>query len=91
LPFQLAAPSPDLALFSEAEQSLQGQFDGFALGFQAGCAKRIPHQLIVDHDIGSHSCISLTPSVHIGGYLAGCPSESAPSLPRLSKGDQRND
>ena len=41
MPFQLAAPSPDLALFSEAEQSLQGQFDGFALGFQAGCAKPV--------------------------------------------------
>ena len=57
--FSLPAPSPDLALFSEAEQSLQGQFDGFALGFQAGCAKRIPHQLIVDHDIGSHDVYSM--------------------------------
>ena len=38
---------------------------GLALGLQAGCAKRVPHQLIVDHDVRSHECVSLCIIIHI--------------------------
>ena len=32
----------------------QAKFDSLPFGLQARCPERVPHQLIVDHDVRSH-------------------------------------
>ena len=55
LPVQFLSQAPELLLFAQTQQRLQAQLDGFAFGFQAGCPKRIPHQLVVNDDVRPHA------------------------------------
>jgi hypothetical protein len=54
LPVQFAPQSADLALLSELQQGSQAKLNGLALALQTGRAKRIPHELVVNHNIDSH-------------------------------------
>src|SRR5438046_739117 len=65
MPVQLSAEAADLRLSFQAQQGSQRLFHGLALGLQTRCAKRVPHQLIVNHDVRSHRCVFLLLMIHI--------------------------
>lgn len=54
LPIEFAAQLADRALLSQSQQSPQTQFNGFALGLQAGGAKGVTHQPVIDDDVSPH-------------------------------------
>jgi hypothetical protein len=58
LPPQLAASGAEPLLLLEAQQQLESPLDRFALGGDARGAHCALHQLIVDHDVGSHQRLS---------------------------------
>src|SRR5438270_838766 len=57
LPLDLAPQPANLGLPAQAQQGAQALFYHFALGLQAGGAKSVPHQLIVNHDVGPHRSV----------------------------------
>jgi hypothetical protein len=54
VPLKFAPQTPEPRLFSQTQQSPQTQFDGLALGLQAGSAKRVPHEPVINDNIRPH-------------------------------------
>jgi hypothetical protein len=54
LPGELTAQTADACLPLEPHQGSQALFHGFPFGFEARRAERVPHELIVDDNVGPH-------------------------------------
>lgn len=54
MPLQFAAQLAELSRLFQAQQDLQTQFRGLALSLQPGCAKGVPHEFIVNDNIGTN-------------------------------------